>query len=554
MNVTEHRNALPVGCELQEYRIEGMLGHGNFGITYLAMDIHLDKRVVIKEYLPQELAIREQDSTVVAKSSDDQDSYQWGLQRFLSEARVLAQFNHPNIVRVLRFLEAHNTAYFVMEYEEGENLADYLKHQEPVLSEQQIMDVFIPILDGLRMVHSKGLLHRDIKPDNIFLRNDSSPMLIDFGAAREAMGERGQPLTTVYTAGYAPYEQQATGKQGPWTDIYGVGASMYQCMTGEMVVGAALRNTAFMEQEPDPYVPVGKAVMAEYSDTLITAVDAALAFRIKDRPQTVKAFQNMLMTDMAKAKSERWWEGLLRWMKHWFDFVKQHGLTLFTKVKQTFQWLSVCRTGWASGKKSFALIGACLFVAAAAGYWWRTEPNRLIARECELAAGSPYQEDIAGFGVELNKIDPWYAIDLCSQALEVYPNNPKYQYLLGRAYHAKNDLSQALLYYGMAAGQGLVIAQFEQGLIYLAGTGNVTQDNKKALEWFRLAADQGLAIAQNELGRMYRKGQGVEQDDQASIAWYLKAAAKNNWFAQYNLGNIYELGIGVDANGQKAVE
>ena len=178
--------ALPNGYRLMEYRLDAVLGQGGFGIVYAATDTNLDAKVVIKEYLPEEFAYRAADDTVSARADKDQDFYLTGLDRFLVEARTLATFRHPNIVRVVRFFEANRTAYMVLEYERGQSLKAWRRRHEE-LTEEAIVALVAPLLDGLAAVHRAGYLHRDIKPDNIYVRDeDGSLVLLDFGAARQA--------------------------------------------------------------------------------------------------------------------------------------------------------------------------------------------------------------------------------------------------------------------------------------------------------------------------------------------------------------------------------
>jgi serine/threonine protein kinase len=211
---TEYRNALEMGATLSEYQLKSVLGVGGFGMTYLAWDANLEKQVAIKEYLPGDLALRALDGSVVPVSTDHQYDYQWGLERFIIEARTLARFSHPHIVRVNRYFEANGTGYMVMDYEEGESLSQWLK-RAPLPPETELRRILLPLLDGLAAVHAAQFLHRDIKPSNIFIRANGSPVLLDFGAAR-ATGGGTRSLTAVLTPGYAPLEQYATdGKQGP---------------------------------------------------------------------------------------------------------------------------------------------------------------------------------------------------------------------------------------------------------------------------------------------------------------------------------------------------
>jgi serine/threonine protein kinase len=199
--VSTHASALAIGHRLQEYIIGRLLGHGGFGLTYLAQDTNLNSLVAIKEFLPQEFAIRNADNSVVPKSEFDADSYTWGLERFKEEARALARFKHPNIVRVSRLLEANGTAYMVMDFEPGLTLSQYLKRHGPTLEEGKLLGLFLPVLDGLEALHRLQLVHRDIKPSNIYVRAYGGPMLIDFGAVRQAIGAQSRNLTSLVTPG-----------------------------------------------------------------------------------------------------------------------------------------------------------------------------------------------------------------------------------------------------------------------------------------------------------------------------------------------------------------
>jgi len=296
--------ALPIGTILHEYKIEGILGVGGFGITYLAIDINLEKKVVIKEFLPNDIAVRKDSDTVVPKSHSDKENFEWGMSRFLLEAKTLAKFNHPNIVKISRFFEANNTAYFVMDYEEGEDLQEYFDKHNKQLSEEEIYNIIMPILDGLREVHSHNFLHRDIKPGNIFIRKNGSPMLIDFGASRFAMGVKSKSLSVVLTEGYAPKEQySSTSKQGPYTDIYAIGAVMYKMATGKTPIEASARVDATSDDEPDPYVKLQDQNIP-YSDNFKKAVDSALELSAKNRPQSVKELQDLLMEKVQVVSKE----------------------------------------------------------------------------------------------------------------------------------------------------------------------------------------------------------------------------------------------------------
>ena len=275
------RNALPLKSALHEYRIDQVLGVGGFGITYLAWDSHLEKAVAIKEYLPGELAARGPDGTVTPLSAEREADYRWGLERFLQEARTLARFEHPNIVRVLRYFEANRTAYMVMDYERGDPLKTMLQHR-PQPPENLLKELARPLLDGLALVHAGGFLHRDIKPENIVVRSSGQPVLIDFGAARNAIGGSTRSLTAVLTPGYAPLEQYSgEGKQGPWTDLYAFAGVLYRAVTN------AAPPDAVSRLKEDQVAPRLAAVRGKYSEAFLRAIEWALAMDEKKRPQSV---------------------------------------------------------------------------------------------------------------------------------------------------------------------------------------------------------------------------------------------------------------------------
>lgn len=251
----------------------------------------------IKEYLPNELAVRDGDYTVQAKSQNDVENFRWGLERFIKEARILAQLRHPNIVRVLRFFEAHHTAYIVMEYEEGQSLARLIKDGDTA-TEEEIMTILPPLLDGLEVVHQAGYLHRDIKPANIYMRtSDNSPVLIDFGAARYDVGSRSRTLTAIVTPGYAPFEQYETkgNQQGAWTDIYALGAVLYKLIGGKTPIESPERIGSIVRRNPDPLTSAIEIGRGFYSPHLLEAIDWALKINEKDRPQNIGEWRDKLL-------------------------------------------------------------------------------------------------------------------------------------------------------------------------------------------------------------------------------------------------------------------
>jgi hypothetical protein len=296
----EAANALPTGYSLNEYRIDSVLGAGGFGLTYLATDGNLNLKVAVKEYLPSEFAARGGDRTVQQNSSGAAtESFDWGLRRFMDEARTLASFRHPNIVRVMRFFEANRTGYMVMEFVEGQALSEWVVARRPLL-QTTLLAIAGPLLDGLDVIHKSGYLHRDIKPANIFIRSDGTPVLLDFGSARELLGGN-QELTAVVSPGYAPLEQyHAHGKQGPWSDLYSFGGVLYWMLTGSKPVEAAARV------RQDMLVPAVTASDSRvYSKEFLAAVDWALKPNEDERPQSVADFKRALLGAAGGAQGDR---------------------------------------------------------------------------------------------------------------------------------------------------------------------------------------------------------------------------------------------------------
>ena len=288
--------ALQSGFRLMEYRIDAVLGQGGFGITYLATDVNLNSKFAIKEYLPEDFAKRSTDRTVSAKTADDTEMYNTGLENFLVEARTLATFKHPNIVRVARFFEQHNTAYMVLEYERGQSLKVWRKNH-PDTPEADLLNLLFPLLDGLQVMHENGFLHRDIKPDNIYVRDeDGSLVLLDFGAASQtALGSAA--AVGVFTPGYGPIEQcQGTDNQGPWTDIYAMGATLFWFITGKKPVDSLQRAGRV-----DPLPLAEDTCLGRYSPEFLKAIDWSLRVDPAARPQNIADFRTALFAAHASS-------------------------------------------------------------------------------------------------------------------------------------------------------------------------------------------------------------------------------------------------------------
>lgn len=284
--------AIPSGTRLREFVIDEVLGTGGFGITYLARDLTLRRCVAIKEYLPQAWGVRVAGGGIEPRSVADSDDFRWGLRQFIKEARALARLDHPRIVRVHRVIEARGTAYLVMEHVDGVSLAATLKARGS-LSERRVLSLLDSLAEGLEAVHAAGLLHRDIKPTNILMRRDGTPVLIDFGAAQRQVGERSGALRSILTPGYAPLEQYPSTKpgarnEGPWTDIYSLGAVGYAVLTGRTPPAAIERVT----QPRDALDDLG--VTVPVSGALSAAIRESMRVDASQRPRNVAEWRSML--------------------------------------------------------------------------------------------------------------------------------------------------------------------------------------------------------------------------------------------------------------------
>ncbi|WP_460843730.1 serine/threonine protein kinase [Noviherbaspirillum agri] len=289
-------NCLAVGTRLAEFEIRRVIGEGGFGIVYLAFDHSLQRTVAIKEYMPAVLAGRGMDGGITIRAKQNQHTFEKGLKSFINEARLLAQFDHPALIKVHRFWEQNNTAYMAMRYYEGRTLKTILKENPAVINEAWLKAILAPVLDALEALYKLNILHRDISPDNIMVQNNGQAVLLDFGSARQILSDFTESLTVILKPGYAPVEQyadeqfseDATMMQGPWTDIYSLAAVIYLLITKSpppVSVGRMIK---------DPIATLENGDYPGFSKPFLAAIDKGLRVVPKERPQSIDEFRRLL--------------------------------------------------------------------------------------------------------------------------------------------------------------------------------------------------------------------------------------------------------------------
>ena len=291
-------NCLPVGTRLSEFELTGVVGEGGFGSVYLAFDHSLQRTVAIKEYMPGALAGRNADKSVQVRSDRHRETFQTGLRSFINEARLLAQFDHPALIKVHRFWEQNNTAYMAMRYYEGRTLKNVIKHHRDMVTEQWLRSMLAPILEALEALYKINILHRDISPDNIMIQNTGCAVLLDFGAARQIIGDMTKALTVILKPGYAPVEQYADDgsmKQGPWTDIYALSAVLYDAITKKPP------PTSVARMIKDPIELLSAEKYPGFSESFLAAINAGLSVNPEARPQSIDEFRRLLDLEAAPA-------------------------------------------------------------------------------------------------------------------------------------------------------------------------------------------------------------------------------------------------------------
>jgi len=284
-------NALPIGYRFNEFEIQEAIGGGGFGIVYRAWDHQLERTIAIKEFMPSTLAVRGDDMTLVLRGERCGKAFSAGLSSFIQEARLLAKFNHPNLLNVLRFWVQNDTAYMGTLFYSGTTLSKLRELQPTLIDEAWIHRVLPMLLGAVKTLHDDGYLHRDISLDNIQIQDNDVPVLLDFGSARQTIGNLADETETMLRPGFAPIEQYTDdneSEQGPWTDIYALGAVLHTLIAGSPPPVSVVRSIQ------ESYLPLAQRQPQGYSAVLLQAVDKALALQPADRPRSIDEFAALL--------------------------------------------------------------------------------------------------------------------------------------------------------------------------------------------------------------------------------------------------------------------
>jgi len=584
MSTMDAREVLPAGTELDgKYIIERMIGAGGFGVTYAAHDIGLNTTVALKEYYPADFGARDHSMSVRPRHDEDRDLFERLRQSFVREARTLAQFKHPAIVRVLSVFESHGTAYMVMEYEEGQSLKAWLQGLGRLPTQDELDRVATPLLDALDVLHRANFLHRDIAPDNIILRPNGTPVLLDFGAARRVRTEMSSNMTGVIKQGYSPQEQYATDArlQGPWTDIYALGATFYHAVTG------AAPPEAMARALDDAMVPAVEAAAGTYRRGFLAGIDAALTIRPKDRPQSIAELREVLLGSGTHKPGEAWHRARTEVLPAAVADQVRTGMAPTVAATSPPTYPSIPRPGSepvlpgnepppdSRGHASTIIASAVVTLLVAGGlagaYLLGTRQSPTIA-SVEPTPGQPAQLPATAPVTPVQpttpaappgKSDPTdvqrdaiieeakrraEAAERERQARERQPTQPAQPAVPSqRSADSPPQIDKAEIerHRIEQSRRNRDDRDYVEALKFANGTDGVTRDYSRALPLFEKSAAAGNPDAMNWIGWMYFHGRGVRLDYQKAREWYEKAATAGHATGMNQMGWIYQNGFGV---------
>ncbi len=590
---------LQIGSILnQRYKVGGVIGKGGFGITYLGYDIKLDARIAIKEYYPMGLVMRNPGSEMVTVTDAQAgESFRTGAEKFYNEAKMVAKFNgNPNIVSVHDFFYENDTVYFIMGYLQGQTLKSYLEKKK--ITEGQAVNVFRQISNALLASHSLNILHRDISPDNIMLCDDNSVRLLDFGAARQVVAEQSQSFSVILKQGFAPLEQyQQKGKQGPWTDIYALGATVYYSLTKDLLLDPMSRLEDDSDFDGNKF---------GISDRLWNVIAKCMRLKISDRYQSISELKEdlqsvgiaeegftdvdtqisdilrvsdpnatmLLSANQAKGTNETVALSNNAPLDHVTGSVLPQP-EYRQDQQQAYRQDQLQQTYRKKGTNPLVII---LLVAVLLVLIFSAVAISVVFfkyRNYDARTEETYKEESATEEVKPEETGDGdvFASDEKEDATSEDDASPQEDTVAGKteeteraedvavgtdnrleraeaAYDEKN-YGTAYTLFRELADEGNAEAQTDLAFMYHTGTG-VDVDYDEAVRYYRAAAAQGNARGQELLGIMYYRGLGVDQDYSQAAEWFRKAAEQGDAEAQSNLGWVYINGLGVDVDYAEA--
>ena len=550
---------LKIGALLQggKYKIEKVLGQGGFGITYQATQELFDRKVCIKEFFLKQYCERDKaTSHVTLGTQSSREIVERFMQKFLKEAKTIYNLKHPNIIHIHDIFKENNTAYYVMDYIDGENLNDMVKSRG-ALPEAEAVAYVKQVAMALDFVHQRKVNHLDVKPANIMVsRSDNRAILIDFGVSKQydAQGEQTSTTPVAISHGYAPIEQYKQGGVStfsPQTDIYALGATLYKLLTGETPPQA-------MDLIKEKLPPLPSII----SKPVVEAIKKAMQVRQADRPSSISDFLEILQTkekpeppkdpdDADKYRQAAEQGDAEAQFKLGLCYYKGEGVP--QNYAEAVKWYrKAAGQGYAQAQYN---LGECYHKGEgvpknyfAAVKWFRkaAEQGNALAQN---KLGECYY---SGLGVPKNYTEAvkWYR-KAAEQGLASAQNNLGYSYKQGQG--VPQNYTEAVKWYRQAAEQGYAPAQTNLGKCYCYGKG-VPEDREEAVKWYCKAAEQGYAHAQYKLGECYYYGWGVPEDREEVVKWYCQAAEQNHALAKYKLGYYYENGWGVPVDKAEAVK
>ena len=528
-------NHLPTGYKTHGYKIIKVLGQGGFGITYLAENIYLKTYVVIKEFLPQEFASRAlQTYNVTPNKNKPSKIYKYFKQKFLEEAQILASITHLNIVKVTHFFETNNTAYFVMDYLKGESLKSYITHKKNI-DEEKIIQIIIPILEGLKEVHAKNFLHRDIAPDNIYLADNKMPILIDFGAVKNLANKESKSVASVAKKGYSAPEQYSSVETTPSmaTDIYAVAAVMLTMITGEVPPEAINRHLALTHEEEDPIKVLINQHSDNYSQSFLDSILKAMQIKMKDRFQDVHTFQDALIVRKKKKKKVK---------------SKNHQKKATKKRKRNLL------------KKGIKLIFIATLVTGSYLIYKYPESSMQKLKFLEDKASLYHLQ------YDCNKGNSNSCLDLSKkennlEKFELYEkactlNNPLGCEYIGNAhrngdFELETNSTKALKFYEKACKLNASKSCAITAYMYQSSEGT-NKNNHKALKYYKKSCRLNSAIGCNNLADIYYNGKIIKKNYKKAFGLYKKACSLKNALGCFKTAYAYKKGTGIPRNQSKA--